>query len=299
MDNLNVELFGIKLKNPLMLASGILGLSAPSLNLIAKDAGAVVTKSIGIKERRGYINPTVINWRCGLINAIGLSSPSAEDFLKELNKYTRKAPIFASIYGYEVDEYIEIVGILENSVNGFEINLSCPHVESLGFEIGSDPKLSYKIIKTLKKETDKPLLPKISVMHDYINLAKELERAGADAIVISNTIPGMKIDILSQRPILKNISGGVSGFAIKPIVLKSVFDLYKILDIPIIGCGGISTFEDVLEYILAGATAVQIGSSIFYSTNMFYSIKESLIAYLRKQNCKIMDLIGMAHNSTG
>ncbi|MEM0215149.1 MAG: dihydroorotate dehydrogenase, partial [Archaeoglobaceae archaeon] len=181
--------------------------------------------------------------------------------------------------------------------DAFELNLSCPHVKGAGIEIGKDIELSCEIVKAMKKATKKPVIAKISVMHDYVKLAKELENAGVDAIAISNTIPGMKIDIISKKPVLSNVTGGVSGPAIKPIALKSVYDLYKVLEIPIIGCGGITNFEDALEFIMAGAKAVQIGSAVYYSKRVFYSIKESLIAFLRANDCKISDLIGVAHNS--
>jgi len=297
--SLNVEICGMKLKNPLILASGIMGSSVYSLNAIAKDAGAVVTKSVGVKEREGYRNPTVVNWRCGLINAVGLASPSALEFAEELKDYTNESPLIISLYGYSPDEFQKLVEVFDSALpylHGYEINLSCPHVSNAGYELGKDVELSAEIIKAAKSSTENPVIAKISAMHDYVKLAKILERAGADAITISNTLKGMKIDILSRKPVLSNISGGVSGKAIKPISLKCVYDLYRELEIPIIGCGGVTTFEDVLEFIFAGASAVQIGSAVYYSRRIFYSLKESLIAYTRAHECKISELIGVAHS---
>lgn len=291
---LEVELCGLKLKNPLILASGILGSSCSSLNKIAEEAGAVVTKSVGLEERSGYRNPTVVNWRCGLINAIGLASPGAEDFAAELKKFSFSSPLIVSLYGRSEEDFVRLVEIFDFA-SAFELNFSCPHVRNAGIDIGRDVELSKRIVKSVKDATDKPVFAKISAMHDYLKLAKELERSGADAITISNTLPGMKIDILSGKPVLSNIFGGVSGHAIKPIALKCVYDLYKVLEIPIIGCGGITTFEDVLEFILAGSTSVEIGSAVFYSSKIFRSLKESLLAFLRARNIRISDLIGAAH----
>lgn len=292
---LEVDLCGIKLKNPLILASGVIGSFSSSLNEVAKDAGAVVTKSVGIEGREGYRNPSVVNWKCGLLNAVGLASPPAESFAEELKSFNKASPLIVSLYGKTSEDFSKLVKIFPIA-DAFELNLSCPHVKGAGMDIGKDIELSCEIANGLKNETDKPIIAKISAMHDYVKLAKSLEKAGADAIAISNTLPGMKIDIISRRPILSNISGGVSGPAIKPIALKCVFDLYKVLKIPIIGCGGISNFEDVLEFIMAGASAVQIGSAVYFSKRIFYSLKESLIAFCRAKNCKLSDLVGTAHS---
>ena len=302
MNPLETEIGGLRMKNPLMLASGILGSKVHSLNLIARDAGAVVAKSVGLEEREGYRNPTVVNWRCGLINAIGLASPAARDFAEELKDYTNESPLIVSLYGYSVDEFVELVRIFDSALpylHGYELNLSCPHVKGAGLDLGMDLELSSEIVEELKRKTSHQVFAKLSALHDYIRLAKALEDAGVDGVVISNTLRGMKIDILSGRPVLSNISGGVSGPAIKPVALKCVYDLYKEVEVPIIGCGGITSFEDVLEFIMAGAKAVQIGSAVYYSRRIFYSLKESLIAFARARDCTISDLVGIAHNSTG
>ncbi len=298
MNSLSTELCGLKLKNPLILASGVLGSSASSLSSIAEHAGAVVTKSVSIEGKEGYKNPTVINWRCGLINAIGLAAPPAEIFAEELKKYRGDAPLIVSLYGYTVNDFTKLIDVFDFA-DAYELNLSCPHVSKTGFELGSDHNLAAKIVRALKDQTDKPVIAKISAMHDYIRLSEKLVDAGIDALTISNTLRGMKIDIVSRKPILSNVSGGVSGPAIKPIALKCVYDLYEVVDVPIVGCGGITTFEDVLEFIFAGATAVQVGSAAFFSSRIFYSLKESLIAYTRAHSCRLADLIGAAHSSTG
>lgn len=291
---LEVELSSLKLKNPLILASGILGSSSSSLSEIANEAGAVVTKSVCVEGKSGYRNPTVINWKCGLMNAVGLPSPTALEFAEELKNFSFTSPLIVSVYGKNAEDMIKLAEIFDFA-NAFEINLSCPHVKGAGIEIGRDLELSRELVKSLKDSTDKPVFAKISALHDYVKLGIEIEKAGADGITITNTIPGMKIDIISRKPILSNLYGGVSGHAIKPIALKCIFDLYRELQIPIIGCGGVTSFEDVLEFLLAGATAVEIGSAIFYSKRIFYSLKESLIAFLRANSAMLRDLIGSAH----
>ncbi len=298
MNPLQTKLCNLELKNPLILASGILGSSVHSLNLISEDAGAVVTKSVGLEGREGYRNPTVVNWRCGLLNAVGLASPPASEFAEELKDYANHSPLVISLYGYTPEEFSRLVEIFDSSLpylHAYEINLSCPHVSGSGYDLGKDLDLSAEVVKAAKRATENPIIVKISAMHDYVELARAVEDAGADAVTISNTLRGMKIDIVSGKPVLSNIYGGVSGPAIKPIALKCVYDLYEVLKVPIVGCGGITTFEDVLEFIMAGAIAVQVGSGVFYSRRIFYSLKESLIAYTRAKGCTISELVGIAH----
>ena len=293
-ENLEVELAGLKLKNPLMLASGILGSYVSSLNRIARHAGAVVTKSVGLKAREGYRNPCVINWRCGILNAVGLASPSAKDFAKELSNFRRDCPLIVSLYASNPEDFAKLVDHFPMA-DAFELNLSCPHAKKLGLEVGKDPDLVKEIVKAVKASTDKPVFAKLSFHMDIVEIGKVCEEAKADGIVAINTVGGMAIDIVSRKPILSNVSGGVSGEAIKPIALKCVWDLFEELSIPIIGCGGITNWKDVIEFVLAGATAVQIGSALFYSRNIFKSLIESLKSYLRMYGEDLRDLIGQAH----
>ncbi len=291
---LEIELAGLKLRNPLILASGILGSYASSLNRIAKHAGAVVTKSVGLEAREGYRNPCVLNWRCGIINAVGLASPSAKDFAKELSNFKKDCPLIVSLYGSKPEDFARLVEHFPIA-DAFELNLSCPHAKKLGLEIGRDPELVEEIVKTVKASTNKPVFVKLSFHMDIVEIGKVCEEAKADGVVAINTIKGMTVDIISRKPILSNVSGGVSGEAIKPIALKCVWDLFEELSIPIIGCGGITNWKDVVEFILAGATAVQIGSALFYSRHIFKSLIESLESYLRIYGEDIQSLIGQAH----
>ncbi len=292
--SLEVELAGLKLRNPLMLASGILGSKVSSLNRIARHAGAVVTKSVGLNAREGYKNPCVVNWRCGILNAVGLASPSAEDFAKELSKFEKNCVLVVSLYGSKPEDFEKLPEHFPMA-DAFELNLSCPHAEKLGLEIGRDPDLVKEIIRAVKSKTDKPVFAKLSFHMNIVEIGKVCEEAKADGVVAINTVKGMAIDIVSRRPILSNVSGGVSGEAIKPIALKCVWDLFEEISIPIIGCGGITSWKDVVEFVLAGATAVQIGSALFYSGHIFKSIEESLKSYLRIYGENISDLIGQAH----
>ncbi len=290
---LEIELCGMKLKNPLVLASGILGSYSSSLNVVAENAGAVVTKSVGLEEREGYRNPAVINLPHGILNAVGLASPGAEKFSEELRKFSRASKLIVSLFASTAEDFSKLVGYFEP--DAFELNLSCPHVKDVGLTVGNDAELVKEIVKTVKKETSKPVFPKLSAASNYIEVAKAAEEGGADGIVAINTLKGMAIDITTRKPILSNVSGGLSGEAIKPVAMKVVWDLYEELDIPIIASGGATTWKDVIEFTLAGAKAVQIGSAIFYSYRIFYSLKESLIAYLRKEKTNIEDLVGIAH----
>jgi dihydroorotate dehydrogenase (NAD+) catalytic subunit len=291
---LDIELCGIKMRNPLMLASGILGSYSSSLNRIAENAGAVVTKSVGAEEREGYRNPVLINYGDGFVNAVGLSSPGAEVFSKELKNFRGGCPLIVSLFGSSPEEIAHLTSFFPFA-DAFEINLSCPHAEKVGLAVGSDPTLVREIVTYVKKSTSKPVFAKLSPnVNDIVEIGKAAEKGGADGVVAINTIRGMSIDILSRKPVLSNISGGVSGEAIKPIALKCVWDLYENLKIPVIGVGGITTWKDVVEFMLAGAEAVQIGSAHFYSYKLFFSLKESLLAYVRK-NEPLKEIIGMAH----
>ncbi|ADB57488.1 dihydroorotate dehydrogenase [Archaeoglobus profundus] len=291
---LEVELSNLRLRNPIMLASGILGSHAGSLNRIAEHAGAVVTKSVGLEGREGYKNPCVISWECGILNAVGLASPPAKEFARELKMFNGACPLIVSFFGSNPEEFAELVKIFDFA-NAFELNLSCPHAKGLGLEIGRDFDLVYEIIRAVKRNTDKPVFAKVSANLDYVELAKVCESAKADGIVAINTVRGMAIDIVSKRPILSNVSGGVSGKAIKPIALKCVWDIYEEVSIPVIGCGGISNWKDVVEFALAGARAVQIGSAFYYSYDVIKNILEGLESYLRINGVSFDELVGLAH----
>lgn len=292
---IRVSIAGIEMRNPLMLSSGIMGSYASSLNRLSEHAGAVVTKSVGLEPVEGYANPTVINYSHGLINAVGLSSPGAKAFAEELKEYAFYSPLIVSLFASTPEEFAELVGYFPFA-DGFELNLSCPHAKKVGLAVGSDPELVEDILRAVKKSTDKPVFAKLSPnVKDIVEIGKAAEDGGADGVVAINTMRGMKIDIFAKKPILSNLSGGVSGEGIKPIAVKCVWDLYEELEIPVIGSGGVTSWKDVIEFMLAGAKAVQIGSALFYSNRIFYSLKESLIAYTRMTGERLEDIVGAAH----
>ena len=297
-DNLSIDIVGINLKNPLIVASGFLGLSQSIFNrLINLGAGAIVSKSISLLPREGYKNPTIVPINTNsYINAVGLANPGLDYFLYEISN--NKVPIFISVVGSNYDDFSQLVNKLKYfNILGFELNLSCPHVEKMGMEIGDDPNAVYDIVRIIKKNTDKPLFVKVGIgKSDIIKTAKVAEEAGADGITAINTIRAMKIDIDTGYPVLENKIGGLSGASIKPIGVRCVYELKKNLQIPIIGCGGILSYEDVIEYLMAGASAVQIGSVLgLEGLNCFKEILNGLYKYLRIKKYKdLSELVGIA-----
>ncbi len=293
-----VKIAGIDLINPLIVASGFLGLSQSIFNRLHKlGAGAIVSKSISLLPREGYRNPTIIPINGNsYINAVGLANPGLECFSKEISQ--NDIPLIVSIVGSKPEEFAEIVNKLKNlNILGFELNLSCPHVEKMGMEIGDDPKAVYDIVRSIKNNSSKPLFVKVGIGNtDIINTAKVAQDAGADGITAINTIRAMKIDTETGFPILENKVGGLSGASIKPIGIRCVYELKKNIKIPIIGCGGILSYKDVVEYMMAGASAVQIGTVLgFEGLNSFNKILRGLNKYLESKNYSdISELTGTA-----
>jgi dihydroorotate dehydrogenase (NAD+) catalytic subunit len=297
--NVPISFAGLDLKNPVMIASGILGLSQNIFDRLIKiGAGAIVSKSISNRPRIGYRNPTVVplenqNW----LNAVGLANPGADVFSQEISN--NKVPLIVSIVGSSTEEFRTIVQKFENSnIVGFELNLSCPHVEKMGMEIGDDPNLVGKIVKSIKDLSSKPLIVKVGLgKSDILQIAKVAEEAGADGITAINTLRAMKIDITNKCPVLENKIGGLSGTAIRPIGVRCVYELYKVLKVPIIGCGGILTISDMLEYIMAGASAVQVGSYIAQNgMDSIGKLVTNLQHYLKTEGySNLEEIVGIAH----
>ncbi|MGC8565312.1 MAG: dihydroorotate dehydrogenase [Thermoplasmata archaeon] len=277
-----VQIAGIKLKNPLMLASGIMDEQGDSMVRAAEyGAGGVVTKSIGMDEREGYKNPVIVELETGIINAIGLANPGIENFKDEIEIVLKKGiPVIGSIFGKEEDFPILAKRMEEFGVNGIELNLSCPHVKGFGSEIGQDPELVEEIISEIKKKVNIPVFAKLTPnITDIVKIAKSAEKA--DALVLINTVKAIGIDIYAKRAVLSNIVGGYSGPGIKPIGLRAVYDVRKEMDKPIVGVGGITTWKDAVEYILAGANALQIGTAIYYrGFSIFEEINKGIENYM-------------------
>ena len=283
-----------------MLASGILGISQSIFErLYRENIGAVVTKSISVSPMKGYPNPTVIPLGGGsYLNAVGLSNPGVDAFSSELS-HNRNIPIFISLVGSSEKEFSKMVKTFDAlNILGYEINLSCPHVSKMGMEVGDDPEAVNRIVKTVRMNTSKPISVKVGVGSiDVIELARVAIDAGANIITAINTLRAMSIDIETMMPILSNRIGGLSGNAIKPIGIRCVYEISKKLEVPVIGCGGVSSWSDVIEYMIAGATAVQIGSVLgSRGPRIFNQITKALKNYAEKKNLKnISEIIGIAH----
>jgi len=303
-NRLSVTLAGLKFTNPTMLASGILGYSAETMESIAEGgAGAVVTKSIGLKPRKGYANPTVVQTSCGLINAMGLPNPGIDEFAEEICKARSvlKVPLIVSVYGFSAGEYAQVSAKAVNAgADAVELNVSCPHVKETGSEIGQDPEIVAEVVRKVKAWVGKPVFVKLSPnVTSIAAIAQAAAKAGADGLTVINTVKAMAIDAETAMPILANRVGGLSGPAVKPIALRCVYDVYERVEVPIVGCGGITDWRDAVEFLLAGASAVQIGTAVATSgPNVFQSIAEGVDAYLRKKGFRsVKEIVGLSHRS--
>jgi dihydroorotate dehydrogenase (NAD+) catalytic subunit len=253
---------------------------------------------LSVSPLEGYKGPTVVSLgEKGYLNAVGLSNPGSDAFANEI--INNQTPLIVSIVGSSVSEFPKLISKFDKlNILGYEINLSCPHVAKMGMEVGDDPELVIKIIKTIKSKTKKPIIIKVGIGNtDVLKLATIIQESGADAITAINTIRAMTINVDTGMPILSNKIGGLSGIPLKPIGVRCVYEISKKVTIPVIGCGGIFTWEDALEYILAGATAIELGSVIGYEgLKAFNQIKLGIIRYLEKKGYKnIKEIVGLAH----
>jgi dihydroorotate dehydrogenase (NAD+) catalytic subunit len=301
---LGVDLAGLRLANPTMLASGILGYSVEMLASIVKaGAGAVVTKSVSQKPRKGYANPAVVQADCGLINAVGLPNPGIEEFSKEIRRVKAivSVPIVVSVFGFSAEEYASVARkAVGAGADGVELNVSCPHVKDTGSEIGQDPKILTQVIRKVKVSVDRPVLVKLSPnVTSMSDIAAAAVRAGANALTVMNTVKAMAIDVETAMPVLANRVGGLSGAAVKPIALRNVYEVYEQVDVPIVGCGGITNWRDAVEFLLAGASTVQIGTAIANEgLGVFRAVTCGIGAYMKKKGLvSVSEIVGMSHRS--
>jgi dihydroorotate dehydrogenase (NAD+) catalytic subunit len=298
---LEVKICQMKMKNPTVLAAGVLGSTASSLNWAARSgAGAVVTKSFGLEPNKGYPNPTTVEVEGGIINAIGLSNPGAETFQEELKKLEGNVPQIASIYGSTPEEFSQIAKKVDGMVDAFELNVSCPHaMEGCGASIGQDPDLTTQIVKSVKNSVNSPVIVKLTPnVTDIVEIAQAAETGGADALTLINSLgPGMRIDLETAKPILSNRFGGMSGPAIKPVALRCVYQVYQNVKLPIMGVGGIMDYKDVVEFLYAGASSVQIGTAVMYQgLDVFSKITSGLSKFMiGKGYQKVEEMVGLAH----
>ncbi len=305
--DLSVEFCGVRLRNPLVLAAGILGTGAELLARVAESgAGMVTTKSCGPLPREGHPNPTVLDWGHGLINAVGLANPGIEEEVKIIRRARTLleplgVPLVASVFAETVEGFAEVgrkVG--EARPDFIELNISCPNVSAeFGRPFASDAADAAWVTAAVKEVTSIPIIVKLSPnVIDIAAIASSVEQAGADAIAAVNTVgPGMIIDIYSGQPILSNKVGGISGPAIRPIAVRCVYDIYQAVKVPIIGIGGVSEARDALEMVMAGATAVGVGSAVHYrGVEVFQAILDEMRAFMREEGyASLNELRGIAH----
>lgn len=295
---------GLKLANPTMLASGILGYSAETFETVVKGgAAAVVTKSVGLKPRNGYANPTVVQTNCGLINAMGLPNPGIDEFVEEIRsaKNVLDVPLIVSVYGFSAEEYAAVANkAVIAGADAVELNVSCPHVKETGSEIGQNSEVLAEVVRKVKAVVSKPVLVKLSPnVTSVADVAETAVKAGADVLTVMNTVKAMAIDTETAMPVLSNKVGGLSGAAVKSIAVRHVYDVYERVKVPIIGCGGITDWRGAVEFLLAGASAVQIGTAIATEgPQVFRTVAQGIDAYLERKHFRsVNEIVGLSHRN--
>jgi dihydroorotate dehydrogenase (NAD+) catalytic subunit len=297
--DLTTKLGPLELKNPVITASGTFGYGleyAPLMDL--NSLGAIVVKGLSLKPMAGNPPPRIVETACGMLNAIGLANIGIEAFLNEKLPELRKfgTKIVANIYGHHMDEYGELAGALKGveGVHALEVNVSCPNVECGGMAFGIDPAIAASVTERVARNTDKPVIVKLSPNVTDIKLvAKAVEGAGADMVSLINTITGMAVDVETRTPKLANVVGGLSGPAIKPVALHMVYQVAKTVKIPVIGMGGIVTYRDALEFLIVGARAVEIGTANFVNPGASLDVLEGLTRYCSEHGIRrIEEIVG-------
>jgi len=301
MADLRAEVAGVKLRNPTLLASGFLDETGGSmLRVFNAGAGGVVTKSVGPEPREGNLNPTVVELPVGLLNAVGLPNPGIADYEAEARvAVSGGAAVIGSVYGRDAQEYAAVAKRMASyDVLAVELNLSCPHAKGLGTEIAQDPEAVEEITRAVKKVVHVPVWSKLSPnVADIASFADAAKRGGADAVTAINTVKSMAISADLKMPVLKNGYGGLSGPAIKPVGLRCVYEIFEAVDIPIVGVGGIETGADAIEYLMAGARAVQIGTALLRrGLDVFPRACAEMSTWMDANGyAKVGDLVGAAH----
>ena len=293
---------GLTIKNPVMAASGTFGYGeeyAPYYDI--NRVGAVIVKGVSLGPRAGNPPPRIMETPCGMLNAIGLENPGVEIFIKEKLPFLREynTAVIVNVFGETLDEYKRVAEIVSETegVHGLEINISCPNVNKGGIVFGTDPDMAYEITKEVKSVTDLPVLVKLTPnVTDICVIAESVQAAGADAISLINTLTGMSVDIDQRLPHLANITGGLSGPAIKPIALRMVWQVAKKVTVPVIGVGGITSARDAMEFLIVGARAVQIGTAHFINPSAALNIVEGMTDYFVEHDIRdVNEFIGTLH----
>ena len=298
--DLSVEFAGIKLPNPTILASGILGVSGEILIRVSRaGAGAVVSKSFNRKGREGYRNPSFIEVQSGFLNALGIPNPGMEEMREEVEVASKQGvQVIASVFGFDAEEFAEAAVMGERGgAIAVELNVSCPHVKELGVEIGQRPKVVAEVTQAVKNRVHIPVFVKLSPnVTDITEVARAAESAGADAVTAINTVLGTAVDVDSGLPILGGVLGGLSGPAIHPVALRAVYQIRQAVRIPIIGVGGIEDWKGAVQMMMAGASAVQIGSAITSKgLDVFREVTTGIGKFLeRKGYSSAREIVSMA-----
>jgi len=297
--NMSVEVAGIKMRNPVMTASGTFGYGREFADYMDLESiGAMITKGLSLKPKAGNNTPRIVETPGGMLNAIGLQNVGIDAFITTKLPFLRtvNTPVIVNLYGNSLEEYGELAARLDDldEVAGVEVNISCPNVKQGGIVFGTDPAAAAQVVELVRNATSKPLIVKLSPnVTDVVAMAKACVDAGAEALSLINTLTGMAIDINSRRPVLANITGGLSGPAIKPVALRMVWQVSRGVNVPLIGIGGIMNATDALEFILAGATAVQVGTANFLNPSAAEEIAAGMESWLVENRIgDIRELIG-------
>lgn len=296
---LAVNIGGIRMKNPVMVASGTFGYGPEYADLVdLNQLGAVVVKGIHARPWDGNPTPRMVEVPGGLVNAIGLQNPGVEVFVREYMPFLRQfdTAVVVNIWGRTVDEYIEVAERLDGvrGISGLEVNISCPNIKKGGISFGIDPRMAARVIGAVRRATRLPVMPKLSPAASSIaEMARAVEGAGADAVSLINTIPAMVIDVERRRPVLANGVGGLSGPAIHPVAVRMVWEAARAVKIPVVGMGGIRNAADAVEFLVAGASAVAVGTAIFGDPDVPLKVVRGIGEYLRRHKMnRVRDLVG-------
>jgi len=302
--DLTTVLAGITLRNPVITCSGTYGFGEEYAEYCPLEAlGGITLKGITPLPRLGNAVPRLAETPAGLLNAVGLENPGLEEFILAYLPKVRKMPtaVIANISGFSLEDYVQMAGALQSDsgLAALEVNISCPNVKHGGMHFGTDPGSAEEVISAVREATDLPIIAKLSPnVTDIVGMARAVQRGGADALSLINTLLGMRIDIDQQRPLLANTFGGLSGPAIRPVAVRMVWQVVEAVDCPIIGMGGITTWQDAVEFLLAGATAISIGTGNFVNPHVPLEILQGIRDYCEKHgNTSVRDLVGLAHKA--
>lgn len=292
---------GLSLRNPLAASAGTFGYGIEYARLVQiQRLGAIFSKGTTLRPRRGAPPPRVVETPAGMLNAVGLQNPGVDAVVREKAPVWAKwdVPVVVNVAGESIDDYIGVAQAIDGvpGVAAIELNISCPNQDAGGMIFGADPALAAEVTREVRASCSLPLIVKLTPnVTDIRSVAAAVEEAGADALTLINTVQGMSIDIEHRRPYLGNVTGGLSGPAIKPIAVRMVYQTAQVVTIPIIGAGGILTVDDVVEFLMAGATAVQVGTATFANPTVLDSLLDGLVAWMRQHGVRnIAELTGAA-----